>query len=123
MLEERPEQLEQPRELKLCLGFDAERAHHGHALGLLDGVLEQRRLADPGLSADDECVAAPAPGALEQLVDEGALVLAADEQDPSEARPPARGTATAISRDHHRHEVGAVLRPGLSQRFPSVRVQ
>ena len=79
VLEKRAEQLEKARELQLGLRLDAESAHHGHPVGSLHGMPEQGCLADPRLSADDECVTVAAPGLLEQLVDPGALALPADQ--------------------------------------------
>ena len=78
-VEERAEELEQTGELKLGFGFDPECAGHRHPFGALDGVLEQRRLSDPGLAANDESGAAPPPGPVEQLADDTTLVSASNE--------------------------------------------
>jgi hypothetical protein len=79
VLEERSKQLEEAGELQLGLGLDAERAHDRHPLRLLDGIFQQGRLADPGLAAHDEGVAATQPRSAEQRVDEVALAFSTDE--------------------------------------------
>ena len=70
---QRRAELMQSRERQLHLGLDAGDLHDPEARGLTGGVPQQRRLADPGLTADHEHAAAaprarpraagPAPGA------------------------------------------------------------
>ena len=56
--EHRLAQLGQPGERQLRLALQPARAQHGHAVGALDRRAQQRRLADPGLAAQHEHVAA-----------------------------------------------------------------
>ena len=79
VVEQRPEQLEQARELELGLGLDSERPQDRHSLGALNGVIEQRSLADPGFAAHEERAAAPTSSLQQQLVDAGARGVPTDE--------------------------------------------
>ena len=78
-VQHRPQQLVQPGPRELELGVDPARAQHERAAGGRRRVLEQRRLADPGLAADHQHAAgSPAP-AREELLDPRPLCLAPDE--------------------------------------------
>ena len=61
LTEHRRAQLVQPGERKLHLGLDARGAGDATALRVLEHVLEQRRLADPRLAAQDQDPALPRP--------------------------------------------------------------
>ena len=79
IVQQRSQQLEQPRELELRLVLDAQGADDGHPLCLLRGIVQQGRLSHPGLGADYERAATPAAGTLEQFVDARAIGLPTDE--------------------------------------------
>ena len=73
-----PQELVQAGERQVGLGLQADRGEHRHVLaGRLDGVAQQRRLADAGLAAQDEHAAASAPSGFEQLLDALALAFPA----------------------------------------------
>ena len=78
-VDDRPQQLVQPGERQLGLGLHAGAGEHPHAVRLLQGVLQQRGLADPGVAAQDERAAARLPGRLEEAVDGRALALPAQQ--------------------------------------------
>ena len=67
-VEHRRAQLVQPRVRQLHLRLDARDAGDPESGRLVGGVAQQRRLADPGLAADDEHRALPAAHVLEQPV-------------------------------------------------------
>ena len=73
-----PQQRVQAGERDLGLGLDPARSEHGHLARVLDGVLEQRRLPDPGLARDHEHLARAEPGGREQLLDASQLLAAPD---------------------------------------------
>ena len=73
-LEQRHAELVQRREGKLHLGLHPGGANPPHVRGRAHRMLQQRRLADPGLALQHEDPAAPTPRALEQPVEDGALV-------------------------------------------------
>ena len=79
MVEQRPQKLEQARELELRLVLDPDRPDDRHALGLLGGVVQEGRLPQPRLTAKHERAAAPPPSATEQVVDTRALGFPTDE--------------------------------------------
>jgi hypothetical protein len=83
VVEERPRELEESRELELGLVLDPESPNDGHPFGPLGGVLEQCRLADSGLASNDERAATPPPSAPEQFVDARAVGLPTDEHVPN----------------------------------------
>jgi hypothetical protein len=86
MVEQRPADLEERRELELGLRLNSQRRDDLHVLGARDRVLEQRRLSDSRFAPQHQG-AAPASARLrEQLVDARALALTAD-QHPSNASP------------------------------------
>jgi hypothetical protein len=64
----------QRRERDLHLGLDPRGADPSHVRGRAHRMLQQRRLADPGLALHHEDPTAPNPRALEQPVKDGALV-------------------------------------------------
>ena len=71
--EDRPQQLVQAGVRDLRLGLDAAPAEHAHARRQAARLLEQRRLADTRLPAEDEDGAAGFPRAVQGLTDTGAL--------------------------------------------------
>jgi hypothetical protein len=75
-------------ELQLGLGLDAERAHDRHPLRLLDRVLQQGRLADPGLAVHDE-----GAGATRR-----ARLSSASTTSRSRSRPTSLGTSERCGR-------------------------
>jgi hypothetical protein len=80
----RTQQLEQSGERHACLGLDPARVQDAHARGsrLLARVLEQRRLADPHLTGDDEHGAAAQAGAGECGLELVPLQVAAEQHRP-----------------------------------------
>ena len=76
-VEHRRAQLMQAGEGELHLGLDARDPGDAALRGLLGDVLQQRRLADPGLAAQDQHRALPRADALQQAVQHLALVAAA----------------------------------------------
>ena len=92
MLEQRPHELEEARELELDLVLDADRPDDGHPLCALGGVIEQGGLAHPRLTAKHERAATPTPGAIEQFVDARAVGFPTDEHGSKVAlrSPPAK---------------------------------
>ena len=78
-IDQRPAELEQPRELDLGLRLDPGRRDHRHRLGEVDGVPQQRRLADARLAADHKRAALTATGVGEQALDPLALGTPPDE--------------------------------------------
>lgn len=82
VLGQRPQQLMQSREGELTLRLDPHGASDAHRARAVARVREQRRLADPGLSTNEQDAAAPAPRSREQAVDRGALTLPADQHVP-----------------------------------------
>ena len=97
VVEHRPADLEQRREVELGLGLDAERGDDLHVMRVLDRVLEQRRFADARVAAKDERDAAAETRPLQRLVDACALALATDQHasngNPARA-PQRRGLGT-----------------------------
>lgn len=67
--EQRGAELMQPGERQLHLGLDAGDPGDAEPRRLLDGVAQQRRLADPRISADDEDRAAAVAGVVQQPPD------------------------------------------------------
>jgi hypothetical protein len=60
MADERQAELMQPGERRLHLGFDARRADYVTTPSPLGQIVQERRLADARLAADDEHLAPPA---------------------------------------------------------------
>jgi hypothetical protein len=75
----RPHQLVHPGKRQLVLGLDTHAAQQAHVVGALGGVLQQRRLADPRLTAQDQRGAALLASALQQRVQCALLSLSPDE--------------------------------------------
>ena len=69
----------QPGERELHLGLDARDPGDAALRGPLGDVLQQRRLADPRLAAQDQHRALPRPDALQQAVQRLALVASASQ--------------------------------------------
>ncbi len=82
-VDDRPQQLVQPRERQLRLGFDPGAREHPHPLGPRHRVLQQGGLADPRLAPHDEGAAARLPGRIEQAIDRLALALTAQQHGPT----------------------------------------
>jgi len=78
-VEQRRAELMDPRERQLHLGLGARDLLDAERDRLPGRVPQQRRLADPGLAADDDDPAAPVPGVPEQPVEQVALVGPAQE--------------------------------------------
>ena len=101
-VERRPQQRVQAGERDLRLGLDPARPQHEHALRALDGVLEQRRLADPGRAGEHERLARAQPRGGQQLLDAGELGVSPDQHGAILSgwrRPiayPRRVTASAV---------------------------
>ena len=68
------------RERQLGFRVDTGAPQHAHAFRMHGGVLEQSRLADACLAADDERIASTGASVVEQAQHGGALDLAAVEQ-------------------------------------------
>ena len=83
------QQLVQHRVGQLGLRLHAARAEHMHVARAGARVLEQDRLADPGLAAQRERPAPRLAGRVEQCADEGALSVPPKQHDPT--LPNARG--------------------------------
>ncbi len=79
----RPEQLGQPTERHVPLGLRAGRPQQRCPGGDRGRVLQQRRLADPGLAGEHEHAAAAEPGAGDDRVDGLPLGVPPDEHRPS----------------------------------------
>jgi hypothetical protein len=80
MRQNRPQQPMQPGERQIRLGFHAAGAQDPHPRRrLLYRVLQQRRLADPGLAAHHQSLADTAAGILKHAVDYRALTLTAQQ--------------------------------------------
>jgi hypothetical protein len=77
--EDRPQQLVHGSEWELRLRFDPAAAEHAHVLGLFARILEERRLADARLTADDEHTASRPARSVEKLADQAALRVSAVE--------------------------------------------
>jgi len=71
----RSEQLVQRRKRELRLGLDTAGAQQVHVGGALSGVLEQRRLPDARVAAQDERAASGGACGLEQAADRVALII------------------------------------------------
>src|SRR5262249_1369989 len=84
-IEERAAELEQARERQPGVRLETGRAQHGEAVGPVDGIGEKRALTDPGLAANRQRAAARGARVVEDLVEEPALLVAADELDRSAA--------------------------------------
>src|SRR5262249_19484592 len=86
------------------LHLDADAAQNPEAVRMRDRVLEQRRLADACLAAEDEHAASTRARVLEHLVDRGGLGVTPDQRRrlgrPRRPRPPAAtpGSAPPIPR-------------------------
>ena len=78
-VEGRAQQRVEAGERELGLGLDALGLQHRHAARLLDGVPQQRGLADPGLARDHEDPARPEPGLGQQLAEAGELRSSPDQ--------------------------------------------
>jgi hypothetical protein len=76
-------QLVQAGEGHLGLGLDPDCPQDRHAAGARDRVVEQRRLADPGLAAHHEDAAAGGARPFEERVQLSALHVSAVEHPPS----------------------------------------
>ena len=77
--QQRRAQLVQPRERELSLRLHAGRLHHPVAVVPPDQVLEQRRLADPGLPPDDQGSTDAASHAGKEFVELPALLAPAHQ--------------------------------------------
>jgi hypothetical protein len=69
MADERQAELMQPGERRLHLGFDARRAGYVTTPSPLGQIVQERRLADARLAADDEHLALPGLGSREEPVE------------------------------------------------------
>ena len=78
-VEHGPQELVQPGPRELELGVDPPGAEHERAAGDRRRVLEQRRLADPGLAPEHQHAAGSPLPAREELFDPRPLCLASDE--------------------------------------------
>jgi hypothetical protein len=67
VVERRTQELMQGCEWKLRFRFDSPRRKHVHVARAVTRVLEQRSLADPGLTPKDDRAAVQETGCLEQL--------------------------------------------------------
>jgi len=81
------------RERQLHLRFDPYRPHDVEVERRLDEILEQGRLADPSLAAQEQGTALAAADRLEQVVQHGALV-----RPPEQAGVPTRSPTRALHR-------------------------
>ena len=103
--EERPQQLQQPRVLQLGLGLDAEGPDDRQAGSARSTAYSSSEVlpipASPRISSAPLRPPRPAASSSSRRAQSGSRPMS---RTPSDARPPALGTATAISRDHHRHE-------------------
>ena len=72
----------QPRVRKLHLGLDADSPEDLALQRPLSQVLQQHRLADPGLTAQHERSALASADGVHQLIDRRALALPAEEPRP-----------------------------------------
>jgi hypothetical protein len=82
-VEHRRAQLVQSGERELHLRLDARRPRDAAPRGAPGGVLQQRRLADPRLAAQDQHPALTGPDALHQTVQRLALAPPAEQSAPS----------------------------------------
>ena len=87
-VQQRRAQLVQPRERQLRLGLHACRLHHPVAVIPPDQVLEQRRLADPGLTPDDEGSTDAAAHAGKEFVELPALFAPTHQHGAEHSRGP-----------------------------------
>src|SRR5439155_9660316 len=101
--ERRPEELEQAGERDLGLRFDPAGAQDAHALRPPGGVLEQRRLSDPGLADEDEHAASAGARIREDPFERLPLPI------PTEQHSPILPDATAPR--HAQDQVGPRTRP------------
>ena len=98
-LEQRCAQLVQGRERELHLGFDARSAKRPHLRCRFHGVVQKRRLPDPGLAVKDERATLAGADRGDHVVQQGALRSA-----PAQARP---GDQVAIG-----HCASILIQPG-----------
>lgn len=75
----REQELVRRGERELRLRRDADTAQNEHVTSLLACVLEQRRLADSRVAANDESAAARSAGAVQELADPDLLRIAAEQ--------------------------------------------
>ena len=94
-VEERVQQQVEGPEGQLGLRLDPDASQHPHPTRRPDGVVEQRRLPDPGVAPQHQRPAAPLPGRGEQAVDRRLLVLTSHElgQRPSSISAPGEGSS------------------------------
>jgi hypothetical protein len=78
-VEHRPQDPVQRGERELRLGLDPAAPEDAHIVGTPDRVLEERRLADPRLAADDEYSTPRLARLEEQALNSGALHAPSDE--------------------------------------------
>ncbi len=81
-VKQREEQLVDAGEAQALLGLDGRRPEDLQVGGAMDGVVQQRRLPDPGLPAQDQHSAHPSAHAVQQLVQRLLLGMAVDEPHP-----------------------------------------
>ena len=94
MRQDRAQQPMQPRERQIRLGLHASRGQYRHRRRPLPGVVQQRRLADPGLASDDQRPAGARAGIVQQPVDGRALRISPEQpQDSFLLKPLARHSA------------------------------
>ena len=86
--------VEQSRELELGLRLDPDRPHHRHPLGAPNRIVQQRRLADPGLADRHHHIGRARARSLEQQVDARALAVTADEHLTNRTGPRERRVNT-----------------------------
>jgi hypothetical protein len=90
------QELVQGGEVELRLGLDRPRPQDPQVGGLLDRVLEQRRLPGTSLAAEDEHPAPRRPRAVDERRDDRALGVPTVKHPPSlEGRPTRPGTKTS----------------------------
>ena len=90
---DRPQQFVQPGEGQVRFGLHPGRGQHRHRRGSLACVVQQRRLADPGLTPDDQGPASALAGVVQQLVDRRALGLPPEQPKARKLRPGTRHSA------------------------------
>src|SRR5258706_6511427 len=91
-------QLLKRRERELDLPFDAHRPGDPKAVALLNGVIQQRRFADPRLAMNDQDRATSGARRLEELLEQLALTATANEVRHGDDATPGRGLGTSWMR-------------------------
>ena len=94
-LHDRTQQLVQAGKRDLSLRRDTKRTKNPKALRLADRVVQESRLADPGLAAQDQRAALTAQALLEHHFEPLLLRAPADQHSSDRKRVPGRTTTTA----------------------------